>query len=150
MHKAAIEPVKSATFTHKQSKFPQLDGVLPMRWIAAGPSGSGKGYVFANIVLKHFRHCWARVYIFSPTAVLDKTWDPVRKHLQEDMGIDLKKEPAFFETWDDGATLDRLVKNHSEVVRKQKERGDKQILERFSSWMAGAFERTYFTKPPGR
>ena len=128
MHKAAIDPVKSATFTHKQSEFPQLQGVLPMRWCAAGPSGSGKGYVFANMILKHFRGCWARVYIFSPTAVLDKTWDPVRKHLQEDLGIDLKKEPAFFEEWDDGATLDKLVKKHSEVVRKQKERGDKQLF----------------------
>ena len=66
-----------------------------MRWIAAGPIDSGKGWVFVNIILKLFRHCFSRAYIFSPTAVLDKTWDPVRKHLQEDMGIDLKKEPAF-------------------------------------------------------
>ena len=57
--------------------------------------------------------------------MLDKTWDPVRKHLQEDMGIDLKKEPAFFETWDDGARLDRLVN------WKQKERGDKHIFGEF-------------------
>ena len=45
--------------------------------------------------------------------MLDKTWDAVRKHLQE---------------WDDGATLDRLVKRHSEVVRKQKARGDKEFF----------------------
>ena len=51
-----------------------------------------------NMILKHFRGCWERIYVFSPTAVLDKsTWDPVRKHLQEDLGIDLVKEPAFFE-----------------------------------------------------
>ena len=82
-----------------------------------------------NMILKHFRGCWERIYVFSPTAVLDKsTWDPVRKYIQEEMGVDLKKEPAFFETWDDGATLDKLVKKHSEVVRKQKERGDKQIF----------------------
>ena len=60
-----------------------------------------------NMILKHFRGCWERVYVFSPTAVLDKmTWDPVKKHLQEDLGIDLVKEPAFFEEWDDGATLE--------------------------------------------
>ena len=81
------------------------------------------------MILKHFRGCWERIYIFSPTAVLDKsTWGPVREHLQQDLGIDLSKEPAFFEEWDDGATLDQLVKKHSEVVRKQKERGDKQIF----------------------
>ncbi len=125
MHSAAIEPVKSANFTHKQSKFPLLNGVLAVCWVAAGASGPEK---VTLSILKHFRGCWARVYICSPTAVLDKTWDPVRKHLQEDLGIDLKKEPAFFEEWDDGATLEKLVKKHSEVVRKQKERGDKQIF----------------------
>ena len=52
MHKAGIEPVKSVTFTHKQSKFPQLQGVLPMRWISAGASGSAKGWIFVNIILK--------------------------------------------------------------------------------------------------
>ena len=143
MHKAAIEPVKSATFMQKQSKFPQLDGVLPMRYIAAGPSGSGKGWVFANMILKHFRGCWVRMYIFSPSAVLDKTWDPVRKHLQEDMGIDLVKEPASFEESDDGATLDKFVKKHSEVVRKQKERGDKRIFWR-------AFYSGRLGRPGGR
>ena len=51
-----------------------------------------------------------------------------RVHPGRDLGIDLKKEPAFFEEWDDGATLDKLVKKHSEVVRKQKERGDKQLF----------------------
>ena len=92
MHKAAIEPVKSATFTHRQSKFPQIQGVFPMRWIAAGPSGSGKGYVFCQ---HNFEKMFAAVGLecvfFSPSAVLDKTWDPVRKHLQEYMGIDLVK-----------------------------------------------------------
>ena len=58
------------------------------------------------------------MYIFSPTAVLDKAWDPVRKHLQEDLGSDLEKEPAFFEDWDDAATLDRLMRKHSDSVRK--------------------------------
>ena len=55
MHKAAIEPVKSGTFTHMQSKFPQFQGGLPMRCVASGPGGSGKGQVFANMILKHSR-----------------------------------------------------------------------------------------------
>ena len=79
------------------------------------------------MILKHFRGCWARVYIFSPTAVLDKTWDPVRKHLQEDLGIDLKKEPAFFEEWDDGATLSAVIS---------------RFLARSSSLTTGATGRT--------
>ena len=92
---------------------------------------SGKGWIFVNTVLKLFHLCWARVYISSPTEVLDKTWDPVRKHLHEDLGVDLEKEPAFFEEWDDGATLDRLVRKQSAIVRKQKEGADKQIFGAF-------------------
>ena len=100
-----------------------------MHWIAAGPSRSGKGWVFVYIILNCFSPLLGSSVYFSPTAVLDKTWDPVQKHLQEDMGIDLKKGTrVFFETWDDGATLDRLVEKHPRVVRKQKERGDKHIF----------------------
>ena len=88
MHKAAIDPGKSIAYQHKQSQFPQLDGVLPLRLILAGPSGARKGVTMQNMILKHFRFAWERCYIFRPTAVLGRrTWDPVRKHLQEDMGI---------------------------------------------------------------
>jgi hypothetical protein len=125
---AKIEAVKSRSFSHKQSRFKQLDGMLPCRMIAAGPSGAGKGYVFVNMILKHFRGCWERIYIFSPTALLDKTWDPIRKYIREDLGVNTEKEPAFFEEWDHGATLDKLVKQHSEVVRKQKERKDSKTI----------------------
>ena len=85
-----------------------------------------------NMILEHFRGCSERIYVFAPTTVLEKsTLDSVQKYLQKDLGVDLKKEPAFFEEWDDSATLDRLAQKHSEVVRKQKERGDRQIWEAF-------------------
>ena len=48
MHKAAIGPGKSIAYKHKQSQFPQLGGVLPLRWIVAGPSGAGKGVTHAE------------------------------------------------------------------------------------------------------
>ena len=57
MNKAAIDPGQSIAYRHKQSKFPQLDGVLPLRWVAAGPSGAGKGVTMQNMILKHFRGC---------------------------------------------------------------------------------------------
>jgi hypothetical protein len=127
MADAKIDPGKSIAYSHKQSKMPQLDGTLPLRWVLAGPSGSGKGVAMQNLILKHFRGCWERIYVFSPTAVLDKsTWDPVRKHIQEDMGVNLKKEPAFFTTFDT-AVLEGIVKKHSDVVQKQKDRGDRQL-----------------------
>ena len=127
------DSIKTAEFTHKQSKFPQLDGLLSTRLIAAGPSGAGKTLVLANMVTKFFitksgEPCFERVYLFSPTSKLDPTWKPVEKFIVEKMGVDIKKEPWAFDEWDDGATLDKLMRRHSEAVRKQKERGDKQIF----------------------
>ena len=119
MNKAAIDPGQSIAYRHKQSKFPQLDGVLTMRWVAAGPSGAGKGVTMQNMIKKHFRGCWERIYVFSPTAVLDKsTWDPVRKYIQEEMGVDLQRQPAFFTDFNP-AVLEGIVKKHSDVVQKQ-------------------------------
>ncbi len=64
-----------------------------------------------NLILKHFRGCWERIVVLSPTAVLDKsTWDPVRKYIQEDMGVDLKREQAFFTEFDP-AVLQAIVTN---------------------------------------
>jgi hypothetical protein len=125
---AGIDPGKSIAYRHKQSKFAALGDVLPLRWIAAGPSGAGKGVTMQNLILKHFRGCWERIYVFSPTAVLDKsTWDPVRKYIQEEMGVDLRKEPAFFTEFEP-AVLEGIVKKHSEVVQKQKDRGDRKLF----------------------
>jgi hypothetical protein len=124
---AKIDPGKSIAYRHKQSKLPQLDGVLPLRWVLAGPSGAGKGVTLQNIILKHFRGCWERIIVLSPTAVLDKsTWDPVRKYIREDLGVDLKKEPAFFTDFNP-AVLEGIVKKHSDVVQKQKDRGDRKL-----------------------
>ena len=71
MRMAAIDPGKSIAYNHKQNQFPQLDGVLPLRWILAGPSSARKGVTMQNTILKHVRGAWERIYVFSPTAVLD-------------------------------------------------------------------------------
>ena len=132
-HAAAIDPGKSIAWRHKQSKFPQLDGVLPCRWVVAGPSGAGKGVTLQNCILKHFRtangdSCWERIYVFSPTAVLDtSTWGPVRSFMQERMGVDLKKEPAFFTEFQ-AEVLEGIIRKHSEVVQRQKDRGDTKLF----------------------
>ena len=128
MHSAAIDPGKSIAYKHKQSPFPQLKDMLPCRLLAAAPSGGGKGVTMQNIILKHFRGCWERIYVFSPTAILDKsTWDPVRKYIQEEMGVDIKKEPAFFTNFDP-AVLEAIVKKHSDIVQKQKDRNDHKLF----------------------
>jgi len=129
LHPAAIDASKSISWKFKQSKFKQLDGVLPCRWVAAGPSGAGKSVVLQQLILKFFRtangdSCFERVTVFSPTAKLDVgTWGPVKTFIEELMGVNLKKEPAFYTEFDVEA-LEGIIKKHANVVQKQKDRGD--------------------------
>ena len=49
-----IEPVKVKQFDVKQSKYHQC-GTLPIRSVLLGPSGAGKGIVFAKYDNGHLR-----------------------------------------------------------------------------------------------
>ena len=124
---AAISPAQAIHWDAKGSRFKHMPKP-PLRWLIAGPSGAGKGVTMQNLLLNHYRGAFERIYAFSPTAELDtSTWSPVRKYIQDGMGVDLQKEPAFFEDFDP-AVVQRLINKHSEVVRKQKERKETKVF----------------------
>ena len=126
-HPAAISPAQAIHWDAKGSRFKHMQKP-PLRWLIAGPSGAGKGVTMQNLLLNHYRGAFERIYVFSPTAELDtSTWGPIRKMLQDKMGVDLQKEPAFFEEFDP-AVVQRLISKHSEVVRKQKERKETKLF----------------------
>ena len=37
------------------------------------------------------------------------TWLPVKKYVEEDLKVDLAKEPAFFDEWDPGQLEKKLA-----------------------------------------
>jgi hypothetical protein len=124
---AAIDGSKSIAYQHRQSKIKHLDNMMGMRAVVAGKSMSGKGVVVQSMILRQFRGCFERVYVMSPTVFQDRsTWDPIRLFLQNDLKIDLKKEPAFFDTWNP-EIIQKTIDDHAKVVKFQKERGDKLI-----------------------
>ncbi len=51
---------------------------LPLRGVSLSPSGGGKSVLLANLVLKVYRGCFERVYIFSPSIDVDSTCVPVK------------------------------------------------------------------------
>ena len=59
-----IEPIKVKEFTSKQSKY-DVVGKLPLRDIILGPSGAGKGILISNMILKIYKGCFDRIYIYS-------------------------------------------------------------------------------------
>ena len=116
-----IRPRKIKEFTSKQSRFEHVPK-LPMRALLFGPSGSGKGVFLSSFILDIYRGCWERIYIFSPSIHLDETWVEVKRYIREDLGVDDKKEPCFFDTYDAEA-LEKIIAQQFKLAKHMKETG---------------------------
>ena len=124
---AAIDASQSIDWDAPRGRFEHLPTPV-LRWCAVGPSGSGKGVVLQQLCINHYRGAFERIYVFSPTALSDvSTWGPVKKYLEKDKGIDLKKEPAFFEDFDVGV-MQGIIDRHKKIVQTQKDRGEKRLF----------------------
>ena len=86
-----IEPSKGIKeYTSKQSKY-DVVGKLPLRDIILGPSGAGKGILISNMILDIYRGCFDRIYLFSPSIDVDKTWTPVKDYMEKSLKINPDK-----------------------------------------------------------
>ena len=41
-----------------------------------------------------------RIYIFSPSINIDDGWIPVKKYIEEDLGVNTEREQAYWDEWD--------------------------------------------------
>ena len=98
----------------KQSKVEDVP-ILPMRSLIIGPSASGKTYLLNNLITNIYKKCFERVYIFSQSIYLDRTYDPIKETQKE-----IKNEDLYFETFDESA-LQNIINNHSRIISKLKE-----------------------------
>ena len=62
----------------KQSKEEDVPN-LPMRSLIIGPSASGKTYLLNNLITNIYKNCFERIYIFSQSIYLDRTYDPIKE-----------------------------------------------------------------------
>ena len=86
-----IEPIKCKEYTSKQSKY-DVVGKLPLRDIILGPSGAGKGILISNMILDIYKDCFDRIYLFSPSIDVDKTWKPVKEYIEKSLKVNPDKE----------------------------------------------------------
>lgn len=122
---AAIKVHNTKSYRHRGSPLPHLFA-NPSRLCAVAPGGQGKTTALVSLILDKcfFRGCFARIYIFSPSCGdgLDPVWDPVKKYIQEDLGVDTDKEPCWFTDWDE-AHVKGLVAQHAKIAAHCKENG---------------------------
>ena len=62
-HPAGINTSKLIADTHKQSRMPQLDGMLPARFVLSGKKQNGKGGLLQQLILYHFRNAFEILYL---------------------------------------------------------------------------------------
>ena len=91
-----IKPIDPKEYSCKHSKHEHVPKV-PLRMILLAPSGSGKTVLLSNLILNIYRGCFERIFVFSPSIDIDKTWEPVKKHQSDDMNaIGKDKDRLYF------------------------------------------------------
>ena len=115
-----IEPINVKQYEFKQSPYPQADK-LPFRSIIVSASQGGKGILIQNLVLKIYRGCFERVYIYivSPTAHIDEAYKEVIKYIEKELKVDNKKEQYLFDEYNP-ESLSHIIDTQHKVTEYQK------------------------------
>ena len=71
--------------------------LVPCTGIFLGPSKSGKTVALISLILEQYRGVFERIYIFSPSVSIDDGWIPVKKYIEEDLGVNTEREQTY---WD--------------------------------------------------
>jgi hypothetical protein len=122
---SAIQLHQAPSFGATKGHFAHLPSPS-LRMAFCGVSQSGKGCCILDLLLRHYRGCFVRIYLFSPTALLDKSWEPLKKYVEGEMGVDPDKEKWMFEEFDTKA-LQEQVDLQMKVAELAKTRGHKNI-----------------------
>ena len=122
-----IKPIDVKEYTSKQSKY-DVVGRLPLRDIILGPSGAGKGVLLSNTILDIYRGCFDRIYIFSPSVNVDKTWVPVKEYIEKSQKVDPNKEQIYFDHYDPEA-LESIVSTQTKLAEHMKAKGYTKIYQ---------------------
>ncbi len=95
------------TFENRSANVGNLPD-LPLRFAFVGTSGSGKGVAMLDLLLRHYRGAFDRIYLYSRSASLDKGWDPLRKYVEEHQHVNQDDEPTFFDEFDGKALQEQM------------------------------------------
>ena len=110
-----ITPISVKSFTCKQSKHSTVPG-LPLRGVILAPSGSGKTVLLANLILKVYRGCFERIYVFSPSVNVDQTWEAVKKYQAEVMKVRDSDDEVLYHDHYTVEALEKIIDTQAKVI----------------------------------
>ena len=121
----AIQVHPTPEYSSRQPEHDHLPS-CPMRGLFVGPSGSGKTVALVDLLVRLYRGCFQRIYVFSPIVDLDSAWLPVKRYSEHELGVDPQKEQCFYSRWDPAA-IKAIVDQQMRVTEHSKRRGMKVL-----------------------
>ena len=97
-----IKLFPTAEYSSKQPSDPVVP-LVPCTGIFLGPSKSGKTVALISMILEQYRGVFEKIYIFSPSINIDDSWVPVKKYIEEGLGVNTEREQAYYDEWDEAA-----------------------------------------------
>ena len=67
-----------------------------------------------------YRGVFERIYIFSPSIAVDDGWIPVKKYIEQDLGVNTEREQAYWEDWDEPA-LRRIIQQQRKITKTSRD-----------------------------
>jgi hypothetical protein len=110
-----ITPISVKSFTCKQSKHSTVPS-LPLRGVILAPSGSGKTVLLANLILKVYRGCFERIYVFSPSVNVDQTWEAVKNYQLGVMKVKDSEDEVLYHDYYSVEALEKIIDTQAKVI----------------------------------
>ena len=96
--------------------------------MGAALSFLGETVTLISLILEQYRGVFERIYIFSPSIDIDDGWIPVKKYIEEDLGVNAEREQAYWEDWDEAA-LRRIIQQQRKITEASKKLEMKKLYQ---------------------
>ena len=114
-------------YSSKQPSDPVVP-LVPCTGIFLEPSKSGKTVTLISLILEQYRGVFERIYIFSPSIDIDDGWIPVKKYIEQDLGVNTEREQAYWDEWDEAA-LRRISQQQRKITEASKKLEMKKLYQ---------------------
>ena len=81
-----------------------------------------------SLILEQCRGVFERIYIFSPSIDIDDGWIPVKKYIEQDLGVNTEREQAYWDEWDEPA-LRRIIQQQRKITEASKKLEMKKLYQ---------------------
>ena len=123
---AKIQVHGHASWECKQSRHGHLPK-LPAREIFLAPSQQFKTTAMVDLILRQYRGCFERIFVFSPSVDIDSAWGPVKEYVRVTLGV-RDEEQCFFHEFDHAAINKIVDDQHKLTIRMKEKKGNKKLF----------------------